>query len=79
MSLVAETTDDKSIKIAFADISIGIGKGNTIVSMMEKYPQIFDEMYLALADAGEQAGLLAEVLEQRSIATRVISKTTGSN
>ena len=67
LSLVAETTDDKSIKIAFADISMGIGKGNTIVSMMEKYPQIFDEMYLALADAGEQAGLLAEVLEREAL------------
>ena len=29
--------------------------------MLERYPLIFDEMYIALADAGEQAGLLAEV------------------
>ena len=75
--MVAETTDDKSIKIAFADISIGIGKGNTIVSMMEKYPQIFDEMYLALADAGEQAGLLAEVLEREALLLESLAKLQG--
>ena len=77
LSLVAETTDDKSIKIAFADISMGIGKGNTIVSMMEKYPQIFDEMYLALADAGEQAGLLAEVLEREALLLESLAKLQG--
>lgn len=77
LSLVAETTDDKSIKIAFEDISMGIGKGNTIVSMMEKYPQIFDEMYLALAEAGEQAGLLAEVLEREALLLESLAKLQG--
>ena len=77
LSLVAETSDDKSIKVAFADISSGIGKGNTIVSMMEKYPQIFDEMYLALADAGEQAGLLAEVLEREALLLESLAKLQG--
>lgn len=77
LSLVAETTDDKSIRIAFADIALGIGKGNTIVSMMEKYPQIFDEMYLALAEAGEQAGLLSEVLEREALLLESLAKLQG--
>lgn len=66
LKLVAETSDDKNIRISFMDISEGIGKGNSIVSMLERYPQVFDEMYVALADAGEQAGLLAEVLEREA-------------
>ena len=77
LSLVAETTDDKSIKIAFSEISLGIGKGNTIVAMMEMYPQIFDEMYLALADAGEQAGLLAEVLAREALLLESLAKLQG--
>ena len=74
LSLVAETTDDKSLKIAFEEIGNGIAKGNTIVEMLERYPLIFDEMYIALADAGEQAGLLAEVLEREATLLETLSK-----
>ena len=74
LSLVAETTDDKSLKIAFEEIANGIAKGNTIVEMLERYPLIFDEMYIALADAGEQAGLLAEVLEREATLLETLSK-----
>ena len=74
LNLVAETTDDKSLKIAFEEIANGIAKGNTIVEMLERYPLIFDEMYIALADAGEQAGLLAEVLEREATLLETLSK-----
>ena len=42
--------------------------------MLERYPLIFDEMYIALADAGEQAGLLAEVLEREATLLETLSK-----
>ncbi len=74
LNLVADTTDDKSLKVAFSEIADGIAKGNTIVEMLEKYPMIFDEMYIALADAGEQAGLLAEVLEREATLLETLSK-----
>ena len=34
---------------------------------LQKYPDIFDEMYIALVSAGETAGLLPEVLERSEI------------
>ena len=74
LNLVAETTDDKSLRVAFIEIADGIAKGNTIVEMLEKYPMIFDEMYIALTDAGEQAGLLAEVLEREAKLLETLSK-----
>ena len=74
LNLVAETTDDKSLRVAFTEIADGIAKGNTIVEMLEKYPMIFDEMYIALTDAGEQAGLLAEVLEREATLLETLSK-----
>ena len=74
LNLVAETTDDKSLRVAFTEIADGIAKGNTIVEMLEKYPMIFDEMYIALTDAGEQAGLLAEVLEREAKLLETLSK-----
>jgi len=74
LNLVAETSDSRSISVAFRDVAIGIGKGKTIVEMMEEHPHVFDEMYLALADAGEQAGLLAEVLEREASLLETLSK-----
>jgi len=77
LNLVAETSDSRQISVAFRDVAIGIGKGKTIVEMMEEHPHVFDEMYLALADAGEQAGLLAEVLEREASLLETLSKLKG--
>ena len=74
MRLVAETTDNKSIAYSFNDIASGLSKGNTIVEMLGVYPQVFDQMYVALADAGEQAGLLAEVLDREAKLLETLAK-----
>lgn len=65
--LVSSTVDDKSLKYVFQKISDRVSKGSSIVDTMLQYPQVFDDMYVALVDAGEQGGLLAEVLERESI------------
>ena len=65
--LVSSTVDDKSLKYVFRKISDGVSKGSSIVDILSQYPQVFDDMYVALVDAGEQGGLLAEVLERESI------------
>ena len=67
LQLVSSTVDDKSLRYVFRKISDGVSKGSSIVDIMSKYPQVFDDMYVALVDAGEQGGLLAEVLERESI------------
>ena len=65
--LVSSTVDDKSLKYVFQKISDRVSKGSSIVDTMIEYPQVFDDMYVALVDAGEQGGLLSEVLERESI------------
>jgi len=77
LNLVAETSDHKSIREAFRDVADGIGRGNTVVDMLERHPLVFDEMYIALADAGEQAGLLAEVLEREASLLETLAKLKG--
>ena len=74
LRLVAETSDNRSIEYSFNDIASGLSKGNTIVEMLGVYPQIFDQMYIALADAGEQAGLLAEVLDREAKLLETLAK-----
>ena len=46
-------------------------------SVLEKYPTVFDEMYLALVSAGETAGLLPKVLERESLLLESLSKIKG--
>ena len=77
LNILSESTDDKSLRLVFKDAAISISRGSSFVSTLEKYPDVFDEMYLALVSAGETAGLLDEVLERESILLESLSKIKG--
>ena len=76
LNILSESTDDKSLRLVFKDAAISISRGSSFVSTLEKYPDVFDEMYLALVSAGEVAGLLDQVLERESILLESLSKIT---
>ena len=77
LNILSESTDDKSLRLVFKDAAISISRGSSFVSTLEKYPAVFDEMYLALVSAGETAGLLDQVLERESILLESLSKIKG--
>ena len=77
LNILSESTDDKSLRLVFKDAAISISRGSSFVSTLEKYPDVFDEMYLALVSAGETAGLLDQVLERESILLESLSKIKG--
>ncbi len=77
LNIISESTDDKSLRIVFKDAAISISRGSSLVSTLEKYPDVFDEMYLALVSAGETAGLLDQVLERESTLLESLSKIKG--
>ena len=66
LNLISDSTENKTLKFVFKETSIGISRGSTLVENLEKYPNIFSEMYLALVSAGETGGLLPEVLEREA-------------
>ena len=45
--------------------------------MLLAFPKVFDDMYVALVDAGEQGGLLSEVLIKESKLLESLSKLKG--
>ena len=47
------------------------------MNILEAYPEVFDEMYLALVAAGEEAGLLPDVLERESKLLESLAKIKG--
>ena len=77
LNILAESSEDKTLKIVFSEASLGISRGSTFVSILEKYPNVFDEMYLALISAGETAGLLPEVLEREALLLESLSRIKG--
>ena len=48
LNIISETSENTSIRYSFKEIALGISKGSTISEMLDKYPEIFDEMYRAL-------------------------------
>ena len=77
LNIISESSEDKTLKIVFKDASLSISRGSTFYSVLEKYPNVFDEMYLALVAAGETAGLLPKVLERESLLLESLAKIKG--
>ena len=75
LNIISESNEDKTLKKVFKEASIGISRGSTLQENLQKYPDIFDEMYIALVSAGETAGLLREVLEREAKLLESLSKT----
>ncbi len=77
LNILSDSSEDKTLKYVYKDASRGISRGSTFLSMLEKYPQVFDEMYLALVSAGEEAGLLPDVLEREALLLESLAQIKG--
>ena len=77
LKIISDTTENTSIKYVFQEIAVGITKGSTISEMLEKYPEVFNEMYRALVNAGETAGLLPDTLDRQAKLLESLAKIKG--
>ena len=64
LSAVAEQSRKPRIKGMLLQIRSRVAEGHTLAYAMREFPQVFDEMYRAMVNAGEHAGFLGPVLEQ---------------
>tara|TARA_Y100001968_G_scaffold330575_1_gene382821 strand:+ start:3624 stop:4898 length:1275 start_codon:yes stop_codon:yes gene_type:complete len=74
LNILSDSSEDKTLKAVFREASIGISRGSTFAELLEKHPEVFDDMYLALVSAGEAAGLLPEVLDREAKLLESLSK-----
>ena len=74
LEILYQTSEELTLKFIFKDASISLSKGSSFVSILQKYPEVFDEMYIALVSAGEAAGLLEQVLEREALLLESLSK-----
>ena len=77
LKIISETSENTSIQYSFREIGIGISKGLTMSEMLDKYPEVFNEMYRALVTAGETAGLLPDTLDRQAQLLESLAKIKG--
>ena len=77
LKIISDTSENTTIRYAFSEIALGISKGSTMSEMLDKYPEVFNEMYRALVSAGETAGLLPNTLDRQAKLLESLAKIKG--
>ena len=64
LATVQEQTSSTALKNIAGDIVANINGGASLSSSIKKYPNVFNNVYVALVEAGETSGTLDEALER---------------
>jgi general secretion pathway protein F len=64
LQAAAEQSRKPRIKGMLLQVRSRVAEGHTLAHAMGEFPQVFNEMYRAMVNAGEHAGFLGPVLEQ---------------
>jgi type IV pilus assembly protein PilC len=65
--IVAKGTDNQSVARLFMDIKSDVETGTALSQAFRKYPVYFDPLFCNLVGAGEQAGILDELLDRLAV------------
>jgi len=65
----------KKFKTIIASVEANIRRGMLLSDSLERYPGVFNQLYIALVRAGEVSGQLAETLEELSIYMETVEET----
>lgn len=59
---VSEQVENQYLSEVVAEIKNAVNEGGSLHKAMEKYPKIFDKMYVSMCEAGEMSGTLDTIL-----------------
>ncbi|MCK5179732.1 MAG: type II secretion system F family protein, partial [Candidatus Omnitrophica bacterium] len=62
LTLIAQQTENHSLRIVVDDLKQQVKDGKTLSEGMRRYPKIFNNLFLSMVQSGEQGGVLDEVL-----------------
>jgi type IV pilus assembly protein PilC len=65
--IVAKGTDNGAVAKLFTDIKSDVETGTSLSRAFRKYPLYFDSLYCNLVGAGEQAGILDDLLDRLAV------------
>jgi len=67
LEIVADSSDNSSIKEVVLDLKNEIESGNSFSKALQKHPKHFDELYCNLVNAAEQSGTLEEIFDSIAV------------
>ena len=62
LQALAEQTTNKVMRDVIKDITTRVESGDSFSEALQKHPKVFNRLYYSMVGAGEQGGLLAEIL-----------------
>ena len=62
LSIISEQSEDIKLKSILKDVYNGVKEGNSLSSILSRYPNVFSPLYIGMICAGEDSGDLPEVL-----------------
>lgn len=65
--IVAKGSDNQSVAKLFTDIKADVETGTALSQAFRKYPLYFDNLFCNLVGAGEQAGILDDLLDRLAV------------
>jgi type IV pilus assembly protein PilC len=66
LNVLAEQATNPKLRAVLTDVQNEVEGGNTLSKALEKYPNIFDRLFVGLVNAGEVGGALEESLQRLS-------------
>ncbi len=75
--IVAKGTDNKAVAKLFTDIKGDVETGTALSQAFRKYPLYFDNLFCNLVGAGEQAGILDDLLDRLALYKEKIEAIKG--
>lgn len=75
--IVAKGNANRSVQILLSEVKADIEKGSSMYQAFSKQPKYFDNLFCNLVNAGEQAGILDDVLDRLASYKEKILKLKG--
>lgn len=67
LQVIQRQTKNPKLKGVMADVVERLNRGSQLYEALAQYPKIFDDLYIAMIQAGEESGGLAEALDTLSV------------
>lgn len=64
LQALAEQTTNKVMRDVIKDVCTRVEGGDSFSEALQKHPKVFTRLYFSMVSAGEQGGLLAEILDR---------------
>lgn len=64
LEILTDQEENKTLKSALKDVLSNVTSGSTFSEGLKKYPKIFDDLYCNLVAAGEEGGILENILKR---------------